>query len=326
VLDNGALGDVVAVNAAQAEVSSAKNFQTQLTSKAADIGSLSKNMVQLVEDREVWPFLVHDAVGAVAAGNSADALGDDFSALIKAAPAGSTRMQTRLRDLSGVYKLNSKGERVIEVSMDLEFSGPDRENQLGNTVCKWLEDNARRDAAPYEIVNVQSNNSMIANLKVGADGVLIAEASGDSSSGGAGGTTTAAADEAQGFNRPGGSFSAGGGAGGSNFGGVAGRRAPTGNTAVQRPGGRLGGAGAGGGFNADDPTLNEGTTGAGGSNFQRPSGEQQSQSTVDLDKIAPIPARPGVYPPGSTVYVGKVTFEVKLKGVVPAAAAAAEGQ
>jgi hypothetical protein len=326
VLDNGALGDVVAVNAAQAEVSSAKNFQTQLTSKAADIGSLSKNMVQLVEDREVWPFLVHDAVGAVAAGNSADALGDDFSALIKAAPAGSTRMQTRLRDLSGVYKLNSKGERVIEVSMDLEFSGSDRENQLGNTVCKWLEDNARRDAAPYEILNIQSNNSMIANLKVGADGVLIAEASGDSSSGGAGGTTTAAADEAQGFNRPGGSFSAGGGAGGSNFGGVAGRRAPTGNTAVQRPGGRLGGAGAGGGFNADDPTLNEGATGAGGSNFQRPSGEQQSQSTVDLDKIAPIPARPGVYPPGSTVYVGKVTFEVKLKGVVPAAAAAAEGQ
>ena len=66
--------------------------------------------------------------------------------------------------------------------------------------------------------------------------------------------------------------------------------------------------------------------GTGGAGFQRPTGEQQSQSAIDLDKIAPIPARPGLYPPGSTVYVGKVTFEVKLKGVVPAAAGAAEGQ
>jgi hypothetical protein len=33
-----------------------------------------------------------------------------------------------------------------------------------------------------------------------------------------------------------------------------------------------------------------------------------------------------LYPPGSTVYVGKVTFEARLKGNVTAAAPAAEVQ
>lgn len=326
VLDNGALSDVAAVSAAQAEVNSAKNFQTQLTSKAADVGSLSKNMVQLLDDREVWPFIVHDAVNAVATGNTPDAIADDVSGLTKAPAAGTTRMQTSLRDLSGVYKFNAKGERVIEISMDIEFSGPNREDQLGDTVCKWLEANAKRDDAPYEILNVRSNNTMISNLKVGAEGALVAEAGGsDASTSGAAGTATAAADEQQGFNRPGGSFSAGGGAGGSNFGGVTGRRTPTGDQKVNRPGGRLGGAGADGGFSAGDNTPTDANVG-GGSGFQRGAGESQSQSSVDLDKIAPIPSRPGLYPPGSTVYLGKVTFEVKLKGVVPAAAGAAEGQ
>ena len=326
VLDNGALGDVSAMNAAQAEVNAAKNFQQQLTSKAADIGSLSKNMVALLDDREVWPHIIHDSVSAVATGNTADALADDFTVLTKAPAAGVTRMQTMLRGLAGSYKLNDKGERVIEVTMDLEFSGPNRENQLGDTVCKWLEANAKRDSAPYEILNVRSNNSAIANLKVGLDGALAAEAGSDAAAGGAPSGAAAAAEEDQGFARPGGTFTAGGGAGGSTFGGVVGKRTPTGNTAVNRPGGRLGGAGAGGGFTADDATQGTAAGGGGGSGFQRPTGEQQSQSGFDLDKIAPIPARPGIYPPGSTVYAGKVTFEIKLKGVVPAASGAAGGQ
>lgn len=325
VLDNGALGDVAAVTAAQAEVSTAKNFQTQLTSKAADVGSLSKNMVQLLDDREVWPFIVHDAVNAVATGNTADALADDVSGLVKAPAAGTTRMQTSLRDLAGVYKLNAKGERVIEITMDIEFSASNREDHLGDTVCKWLEENAKRDGAPYEILNVRSNNTMISNLKVGAEGALVAEAGSDASSGAAG-AATAANEEQQGFARPGGSFSAGGGGGGGgNFGGVTGRRTPTGDAKVNRPGGRLGGAGADGGFSAGDTSQTDPTLG-GNAGFQRGAGEQQSQSTIDLDKVAPIPQRPGLYPPGSTVYLGKVTFEVKLKGVIPAAAAAAEGQ
>ena len=325
VLDNGAPGDVAAVTAAQAEVNAAKNFQTQLTSKAADIGSLSKNMVQLLDDREVWPFIVHDAVNSIATGNTPDALADDASALVKAPSAGTTRMQTSLRDLAGAYKLNAKGERVIEITMDIEFSGPNREDHLGDTVCKWLEANAKRDGAPYEILNVRSNNTMISNLKVGAEGALVAEAGSDASSGAAGGAA-APSEEQQGFAKPGGSFSAGGGGGGGgNFGGVSGRRTPTGDAKVNRPGGRLGGAGSDGGFSAGDTSQTDPALG-GGAGFQRGAGEQPSQSNIDLDKVAPIPQRPGVYPPGSTVYLGKVTFEVKLKGVVPAAAAAAEGQ
>jgi hypothetical protein len=80
------------MNAAQAEVNAAKNFQQQLTSKAADIGSLSKNMVALLDDREVWPHIIHDSVSAVATGNTADALADDFTVLTKAPAAGVTTL------------------------------------------------------------------------------------------------------------------------------------------------------------------------------------------------------------------------------------------
>jgi hypothetical protein len=329
LLDNGALGNVSASNAAQAEVASAKNFQQQLTSKAADVGSLAKNMVQLVDDREIWPFLVHDAVSAVATGNTPDALGDDLAALVKAPGAGSARMQTMMRGLSGTYKLNPNGERVIDITMDLEFFGPNREGQLGETVCKWLEDNAKRDAAPYEILNVSSNNGSIANMKVGADGSLASEGSTEtsssSSSGGASGSGEPEGNEPA---KPGGSFTVSGG-GTGNFGGMAGRRTADSSTTVRRPGGALGGSGGGGSFNAGDTGGGGGEFGGnaqGGSNFQRGTNVEQQKSTLDLDKAAPIPARPGVYPPGSTVYVGKVTFQVKLKGVVPTAAAAVEGQ
>lgn len=322
MFDNGALSDVSALNSAQAEVNAAKGFQTQLTSKAADVGSLAKNMVSVIEDREVWPFLVHDALNAVAAGNTPDAIGDDFAALTK--PPAGLRMQTSLREMSGAYRLEN-GHRFIEVTMDLEFSGPNRESQLGDTVCKWLEANAKRDDAPYEIIKVSSNNGMISNVKVGLDGVLAAE----TGEAGAPANATASAGEEAPVARPGGSFSAGsGGSSSGSFGGVAGRRAPTGDAQARRPGGRLGGSGAGGGFTADAPADEAAAGGAAaGSAFQRKSDDSgQQASSIDLEKIAPIPSRPGIYPPGSTVYRGRVTFEVKLKGAVSAASGAAEGQ
>ena len=205
--------------------------------------------------------------------------------------------------------------------MDIEFAGPDREEQLGNTVCRWLEDNAVRADAPYVIQNVRSNNNLITDFTVTEAGALASAGSGSGGSG-LGGSSTGPADAEVGA--PMGSFTAKNDEGvSSNFGGVMGRRQPTEGAKVQRPGGLLSGAGDGSSFTPPDASQDQGT-GAGG--FNRPRADDASRSAIDLDKIAPIPARPSIYPAGSTVHRGKVTFEVKLKGAVAASAAQAEVQ
>jgi type IV pilus assembly protein PilM len=323
LLDNGALGDVAAANAAQAEVTAAKNFQSQISSKAADVGSLAKNMLGAIEDREIWPYLVHDAVASVATGNSSDVLDDDFSDLSK--PGKPSRSVTRLKNLSGTYKLSPQGERIVEVTMEIEFAGSDPTTQLGNTVCKWLEDNASREDAPYVIAKVSSNNNAITQLKVNADGMLASSAAagttpGGGPTGGDGSETETAASAPN--------------LGGTNTGvgaGGAGRRRGGNETVQKRPGSGLGFGTADGSGGARPPTEEATDTGSaqgagGGSGFQRQNRGAQGEGAIDLDKVAPIPARPMLYPPGSTVYVGKVTFEARLKGNVTAAAPAAEVQ
>lgn len=322
ILDKGALGDAAAVTSAQAVLNSARNFESQLSSMAADVGNLSTNMLALVEDREVWPFLVSDAISATAAGNTPAALTDDFAALAKAPTGGERRLQASLRDLSGVYKLNAAGERIIEVTMDIEFAGPDREEQLSETICRWLDDNAVRADAPYVIQNVRSNNNLITDFTVTETGALASAGSG-SGGAGQGGSSTGPAEAEAGSQM--GSFTAKTEDGAtSNFGGVMGRRQSSEGSKVQRPGGLLSGAGDGGSsFTPPDASQDQGA-GAGG--FNRPRTDDASKSAIDLDKIAPIPARPSLYPAGSTVHRGKVTFEVKLKGAVAASAAPTEVQ
>lgn len=333
VLDKSALGDVSAVNAAQGVVSLAKKNQSDLTSSAADIGSLASNMTALLEDREVWPFIVSDAISAIAAGNDGELVGDDLAALAKASP---TRKQTVLRDLAGVYKSDASGARVIEVTLDVEFIGPDRDKHLGDTVCAWLRENKVRADAPYEILDVSPNVGLVTSMKAGKDGAL--EGSGSDAGTATGSAGAGAAGGAGGFGAPaaegglGGSFTVQGDDGSSNFGGVSGRRQSNSDTQISRPGGLLGGAGSGGGFNAgntgSDPAYGPrgGSSGFGAPAAGTPQAPAGGSEKVDLDKIAPLPARPDLYPEGATVYVGKVTFKVKLKGAVAAAPSSEEIQ
>ena len=322
IIDNGSVASRDAINRAEATLSSAKGFQTKVQGLAADVGATATNMLALVEDREIWPFLVHDAVSAVAAGNDKVSVGDDLKKLVEAGP----RQQTVLRDLAGVYKINDKGERTIEVTMNVEFVGIDKQGHLGATVCQWLDQNKDRPSVPYTIENIQPNTASIVDLKVGADGSISAAAEGAE---GGGGTTSAGG----GANTPddpqlGGGFSAGD-AGSGSVGGVTGKRAPSGDGQIKRPGGLLGGAGSTGGFTADapkDPEYRPGGAGAGFNRGNAAAGAGEGASKVDLDKLAPIPGRPGIYPPNSTVHVGKVTFVVKFREPVAAAAPAAEAQ
>ena len=281
----------------------------------AAVGALSKNMLELVEDREIWPFIVHDAVSAVAAGNSPEMVGDDLAKLTVAG----NRKQTILRDLSGTYTVTPSGDRTIALTLDVEFMGQDEASHLGETVCEWLRANATRNDAPYEIIEIEPNSNSITSMTVGPDGSLVVNAEQAASAASAAGAA-AAAPESEGAT---GAFTAeGGGDGGSNFGGVTGKR-QTGTT-VNRPGGLIGGAGKNGGFQTERPANSGAGSASGG--FARGASTEGAAEKINLDGIAPIPSRPGTYPPGGTVFVGKITFKVKLKGSVAAAAPAAEVQ
>ena len=320
MLDNAALGDVSAKSAAEAQVSSAKRFQDELSAASDTVGSRSKNMVALLEDREVWPFIIHDAVRAVASGNDAEAIGDDVAKLSSSEPA---RRQTYLRDLAGTYKF-SGGKRVIEVTLDVEANAGDSPaDHFAKTVGNWLQDNAKRDGVPYAIEKVKWTYT---KMKVGDDGSFAADASSTTSSATAP-TDAAAGAEGGNFSAPGGSFSVGDGSAGNNFGGLSGKRTAGQGGTLNRPGGRLGGTGgAGGGFNA--PGADDAPS-AGDTKFTRGRADAEAAPPADLEKLAPLPARPSLFAPGSTVYVGKVTFEVVLAGEVAAAAPAdapVEGQ
>lgn len=322
MLDNAAIGDVAAKTAADAQVASAKGFQNNLASASNSVGARSKNMLALLDDREVWPFIVNDALRAVASGNnvSAEAAKD----VRKLSESDSARRQTYLRDLSGTYKF-AGGKRVIEVTLDVEANAGDSPaDHFATTVGQWLQANAKRDGVPYTIDKVKWTYT---KMKVGENGSLEADASASSSNSATAPTDAAAGVEGGNFSAPGGSFTAGDGAGGNNFGGLSGKRQAGQGGTLNRPGGRLGGTGMGGGFNA--PGGDEAAAAPGDSRFSRGKADTDAAPPADLEKLAPLPPKPSLYPAGSTVNVGKITFEVVLSGEVAAAAPAeapVEGQ
>jgi type IV pilus assembly protein PilM len=314
---NSALSDVSAIQRAEGELQKVKLSVPE----APAVGAKATNMLALVEDREVWPMLVSDAINAIAAGNDETALGDKIESLVDPKVA---RSQTTLRDLSGVYSVEN-GSRFITVTMSVEFvpaNSLDRERFLSNTVCAWLKSHEKRDDAPYEIVDVDDPSATLADAKVGANGSLTESAESAAQAAAAAESGGGEAGGQQG--RPGGAFSAGtGGAGGGNFGGLTGRKGV--GEQINRGGGLLGGAGAGGGFSAGSTGGGEFTNpdGSAGGGFTRGAAKpEDNASKVNLDALAPIPSRPGIYPPDSTVHLGKVMFKVKIKGGVAAAEAA----
>jgi len=315
IMDNTAIQSRDAISRAESTLASAKGFQSQLQGIAADVGATATNMVALVNDREVWPHIVRDAMSAVASGNDEAVLNSTAEKLLEP----STRQQTMLRDLSGVYKLGASGERTIEVTLDVEFFGIDKQAHLGNTVCRWLEANRDRPGVPYTIENIQPNTSLIVDLKVGEKGI-------PTGPDGTGETQTASASQPQEEeDAPMETFSAGSSDGGSNFGGLAGRRKNA-NGSVRRPGANLGGAGVDGGFSTPVNPGGSVATDEQGGGTRRPDGSAEPAPSADLEALAPIPSRPGVFPKNSTIHAGKVTFVVKFRESVQSAAAPAAGE
>ncbi len=309
--------------AAPASVSMAENdaktkaseVQTQLDRVSAN-GSAAPYMA-LLDDREVWPWIISDAYAALGAAKpQAALLGSDVDAIKKI--KAKERNLVVLEDLRGAYAFDkSKGTRDIIVTMQVGLTKNEGERFLNTTVVEWLRANAKRDDAPYEII-VDEDKSLgtLANrAKAGGAGDFgqAANGSGAAAGFGAGG---AAPPPGGGFGISG-SGGGGGGEGGASGGGsFQGRRNTDAGTvdSGKAPGG-LAGSGAGGGgttgggaMGRRDPT-NAASNGSTGGAATAPTAEAKS-----IDDLAPLPQRPDLLEAADADYMTTITFTVRLKG------------
>ena len=288
--------------------------------ETADVGFAAENFRRLVDYRDIWPHLVHDAADALASAKpQADLLGGEIDK-IHAIKPGERRL-VRLNRLSGVYNAPRAPAttRGFSITMKVEMSNDGQVAFLNNTVAKWLRDNAERPDVPYRITNVACNWDLREIVSVTDTGEQrIAGSKPPSSSGGSGG----GGGDLPGrrpdppSNRPPGPPAAGGGTGGFGMGGgggIPGRRDRPGRR--KAPGSDLGGMSSNSGGAPQAPPPGS-TGGAPGRRSQGPGSFGQrgntSGSKADISGLAPLPDRPSLYPVGSTYYVVPVTFDIEI--------------
>jgi len=328
LLDRTALQSGPAVetaNVVESVIRQGKQFRSQyqaLESEGAR-GAGAETMRNLLADRRVWPQLVDDVTSAIAsAGPNPVLLGESRDAILEV--KAKDRRLIELEKLKGEYRYQN-GARRIAVSMDVAFSHGDRQNFLEDTVAKWLRNNAERPDAPYRIVpeTISINAERIVAVDVGEDGGVKGQADAGSMASGT------PADDPN-ANNP--TFAAGGQGGSTSgpmgSGGIQGRRTID-SGGVTAPGSGLGfggsdgtsfggsGSGSSGSAGGDpDSAVNRTRGGSSGSGTSRPD-ERKTQ----LDEIAPIKGKPGLFSPGDRIYRGTVTFQVEL----PPAGASGDG-
>ena len=120
------------------------------------------NILDLLKDRNVWPFLINDTYAALNAPHPVPAeVGSDPQAILKI-PAGNRRL-IQLRNFGGEPSVGEPsaegalGVRKISVSVLIQLTNADPSRFLNETdgVLDWLKANADRPEAPY-IIDVAS--------------------------------------------------------------------------------------------------------------------------------------------------------------------------
>jgi hypothetical protein len=297
------------VKTVKAEGASAKKkFEEAKT--AADLGSRANNMIFMLEDREVWPWLVADANAAIATVGTQEKLLQEFDPANPPLPVEQWNC-AELTDLRGAYKLakgEPKSKRQIEVTMRFSVPRDERGSKelVQRTVLDWINKHADRPEAPYVIV-------------VPKTGIIPTFASSTASTGAEGaapGHSNGAPDETE---KPEGTNQPTGGAGGIQG---KNRNVPAGSLTSGGKG-LLGGAGFGGN-NAPGGGA-DGTTEAGGEKggdaksdrrkLERKAIVSSAAEPVDIDKDAPIPAQPNPFA-GKTTTLVTVKFTVELRDPV----------
>ena len=293
---------------------SKKNALSQLASGSSS-GFAATNLERLLDDREIWPHLVHDAVKSVASAGPEPVMLSSNLDQIKKIPVGNRRL-AMLEDLSGNYVIDGS-DRFIEVEMEIAFSNADTRKFLNDTVAVWLRQNAVREGVPYEIVtdSISTNQSDLRMVKVTTDGEQ-REAR----------KTTGSSGRSEGRSRSGASGMGGGagmGAPGGSGGGQPGKKKPSRkkvDPGAGPGGGGFGAAGdtfdppAGGGFNGSSGGFGSDRGGGGRNSWEsgKKGTKEAETETINIDLEAPIPLKPSIYNPGDTYHIGRVTFTVKL--------------
>ncbi|MHC4773717.1 MAG: type IV pilus assembly protein PilM [Planctomycetota bacterium] len=306
----------------------------QLTGKSR-VGHTSENLRRFMDNRRVWPYLMHDAAEALASTDPQPELLGDNVVQIKAVPPQERRL-VQLSHLDGIYDYQTDtNSRRILVRMDVRLSHEQPIEFLNGTVGKWLRDNAEREGVPYRILadTISYNPGDNQTWRVEETGDQV-ETGTARPTGRQGGTPPPSGRRER--ERPrtppappppdAGSGSTGGfGAGGGPDTGR--RKRDKGKRDAPGKGGSGFGIGGGGGQapprtgDRDVPRLpDRGGFPSRGSRSGR-SGARSGEHG-DLEALGPVPDRPSLYPPDSKYYVVPITFEVELVDErAPAAAA-----
>ena len=251
--------------------------------------------ITLLDRRDIWPWVLHDAAQAIAATEPQSSLvGSDLEAVMAIGPE--ERRLVELLDLRGTLSAAAAsppprggggmsqdgGDSLprIEVVMTVELTHSEPVMFISDHVIKWLnqQKSVAVDGRPYRIVSAKTDRGAMVQRVTPPD-VDPEKAGGGPGEDG----------------RPGGGGIGGGGGGG--FGGGGGGFGG---------GGRPGGGGIGGG--------------GGGGRGGRGGGSSRS-----LDVMAPLPVPGKQYPGGTTVYTLPVIFEIEIGGTVTAPVATAVG-
>ncbi len=307
-----------------------RRYETSKT--ASDIGATATNMLSLLDNRNVWPFLLHDVSTALASTNpQPELLGDNPELILSIDPP--MRNLVQLNQLTGAYTPpEGQTPRRIFVTMNVELSHDRPAEFLNETVNKWLRDHAEpkdaRAKVPYRIIakSITANPQSTEEITVTEKGEDVTKEAGPPDRPTQPTPPPTAPRPPGSGTSPGGGMSPGGGAlGGGRKGG-----APPISAPGRGLGGGLGGAGgAGGGPPLAPPSGTKPPSGFGGPHPPGSSGsEGENNPNVDLGDVneaAPIPAKPRIYPVGSKFYRVPITFEIELLNTGAAAAAPANG-
>lgn len=321
--DSAAAANTI-VEQAQALIEKLRNAQEAANDAA------TTNMTALLEDREVWAYLVSDTYSALAAARPAsEEVGSDPAKIVAISPPD--RRLVQLEDFSGSPKVDANNNRQIEVSVRItlthlpaEDSEPTKFLNQKDGILDWLRKNKDRPEAPYTIVE---ESLVVPNWTKIVGGTRQAPTS-DSSG------TTPGDQSGSGFS---GSPSSDSGKSSFGGGGMQGRKKHTGPQAGgPSGGGTLGGAGG----ESGDSGSNGSSSGTDGSSDPTASktkrkrtevvGVDEKLPEIDLAKDAPIPAAPLLLSPTDVRFEGILKFTVTVKGapasVAPATDGSAEGQ
>ncbi|MDG2055513.1 MAG: type IV pilus assembly protein PilM [Phycisphaerales bacterium] len=300
-------------------------------------GFVAANVRGLLDQRRVWPYLLHDVADAVASGDpQSELLEGNLAQVMAIAPED--RRLVSLVDLSGDYvpPTDADKRRRISVKMTVDVTHAEPDVFLNGTIKKWLTENGEpignRSDAPYRIIaDTVSINPGLAQALVWSEGTVDSDGSA-TVSGGPGGGRGGGGNVGGG--RGGGGNVGGGRGGGGNVGGgrggggnVGGGRGGGGNVGGGRGGGGNVGGGRGGGSGVSTPGMSggnmngggragnagsTGTTGSTDSGAAAGSTLNLDDGEFDIDAMAPIIGAASPYLDGTKFKRFPITFEIEL--------------